>query len=263
MYAQLARRCAVVAAWLLILVSAAAAGRLTRADAPDFQREIRPLLAARCFACHGPDAEQREAGLRLDEAGAAVAELPSGARAIVPGERAASAIFERITSTDEATRMPPEGGPLSAEEIDRIGRWIDAGAEYAAHWAYVAPVRPGLPAVHDRHWPTGPIDRFVLAKLEEQAFRPAPPAERARLIRRATLDLTGLPPTVAEVDSVSGRSAGGRVRAAGRSVVGVARVWAAVGAALVGSGAVRGLQRIPARRVSRGLAVSGLGDQRR
>ena len=148
-----------------------------QSEAPDFSTEIRPLLAARCFTCHGLDEDVREAELRLDDADAAMAELPSGARAIVPGERAASELFSRISATDAGVRMPPEGAALTAEEIDRIGQWIDGGAEYAAHWSYVRPTKPKLPAAQNSDWAAGPIDRFILSELERRGHRPAVAAE--------------------------------------------------------------------------------------
>lgn len=180
----------------------AATGRPAVASADsaiEFNRDIRPILSNRCFKCHGP-AEQ-EAELRFDLRERAVAELPSGEAAIVPGDPDSSALVERIGHTDADLRMPPsdEGPPLTAAEVDTLRRWIAAGAPYQAHWAYLSPVRREPPGVENATWPRNAIDQFVLAALERAGLQPAPEAARAQLIRRVTLDLTGLPPTPDEV----------------------------------------------------------------
>jgi mono/diheme cytochrome c family protein len=168
----------------------------------DFNREIRPLLAKKCFACHGPDDEHREAGLRLDTQAGATAELDSGSRAIVVGQSAASELVRRIRSMDDGERMPPAetGITLTDAQIALLARWVDEGASYAPHWAMVKPQRPALPAVQDTAWSEHSIDRFVLARLEAAGLAPAPRADRYALIRRASLDLRGLPPTPEEVE---------------------------------------------------------------
>jgi len=180
--------------------SAAAA---ERADAPDFNREVRPILAKHCFRCHGRDEEQREAELRLDIRAQAVAVLPSGALAIVPGSADKSEVYKRITSGDEFVRMPPvdAGEPLSAEEIAILKRWIETGASYARHWSFAEPQRPQLPDVRDAAWPESPLDYFVLSRLEANGLSPSPEADRHTLIRRLSLDLRGLPPTPEEVEA--------------------------------------------------------------
>ena len=167
----------------------------------DFRRDIRPLLSNACYECHGPDAEQRQADLRLDIKAAALAELDSGNRPIVPGDSAASAVYLRIASDDPFERMPPEdsGKQLSPEEMDLIRRWIDEGAPWQEHWAFIKPQRPPLPAVRDTAWSRNEIDRFILARLEAEGLAPSAEADRSTLIRRLTLDLTGLPPTPDEV----------------------------------------------------------------
>jgi len=169
----------------------------------DFTRDIRPILTGRCFRCHGPDGETREAGLRLDVREDATAELESGERAIVPGEPTSSMLIERVASDEPYYRMPPEGTgqPLNADEIDLLTRWIASGAEYTRHWSFVKPERPSLPEVSDANWPSGGIDHFVLVRLEREGLSPSPEADRYTLIRRVSLDLTGLPPTVDEVDA--------------------------------------------------------------
>ena len=167
----------------------------------NFNRDIRPLLAKNCFACHGPDEAHREAGLRLDVRDAAIGELDSGSKAIVPGSAEESELLARITSTDESVRMPPAdtGIVLQPEQIDLIRRWIAGGAEYSQHWSLAPPRRSPLPEVQDEKWPAGAIDRFILSSLESAGLQPSPEADRHILIRRVTLDLTGLPPTPEEV----------------------------------------------------------------
>jgi hypothetical protein len=164
-----------------------------------FNEHIRPILSENCFACHGPDSGNREAGLRLDRAAAAAAELDSGMRAIVPQEVHESELIARIVSDDPDSVMPPPWakiGRLSAEQVELLKRWIREGAAYEPHWAFVAPTKPdGLPA--DGH----PIDAIVAKRLNERDLTLQPEADRATLIRRASFDLTGLPPTSAEVAS--------------------------------------------------------------
>jgi hypothetical protein len=177
------------------------------ADQPDaknvgevhFNRDIRPILSNRCFKCHGPDL--KKGGLNLQDRTGAVKELKSGRVAVVPGKSAESELVRRITSDDPSERMPPVSEPLSAEQIAKLKSWIDQGAKYEEHWAYVKPVRPALPAVRNKNWPKNGIDYFVLARLEQEGLSPSPEAERATLIRRVSLDVTGLPPSVAEVDA--------------------------------------------------------------
>jgi hypothetical protein len=169
----------------------------------DFNRDIRPLLTGRCFQCHGPDDKVRKAGLRLDTRDGAVQELRSGNQAVVPGKPGESALLARITSDDGSLLMPPAkvGKRLSDQEVALLRRWIEQGAPYAQHWAYVKPVRPAVPAVRDTKWPVNPIDHFLLARLEKEGLKPTPPADPYALVRRLSLDLTGLPPTPEEADA--------------------------------------------------------------
>ncbi|RLS43701.1 MAG: DUF1549 domain-containing protein, partial [Planctomycetota bacterium] len=163
------------------------------ADEVDFSRDIQPLLAKRCFACHGPDT--REAGLRLDLAEPSRATLDSGLRAIVPGDEAASEILARITSDDPDVQMPPEGSRLTATQIDALRRWITEGAEYREHWAFRPVERPEPPASAAA---ANPIDAFVRDGLARRGL-PAPSlADKQTLLRRATYGVTGLPPTEQE-----------------------------------------------------------------
>ncbi|MDA0375617.1 MAG: DUF1549 domain-containing protein, partial [Planctomycetota bacterium] len=168
-----------------------------QAQEPDFTREVRPILADRCFACHGPDADARKAGLRLDEREGATGVLASGRRAIVPGQPADSELLARISSDDPETVMPPPGEHAKLSEHERLvlERWIAAGAEYRPHWSFVAPLRPPVPGNGETH----PIDAFVRARLDAEGLAPSPEADRETLCRRVHLDLIGLPPTPDEL----------------------------------------------------------------
>ena len=173
---------------------------------PDFNRDIRPILSNKCFQCHGPDDDNRKGGqngLRLDTLAGAREDLGGGAFAIVPGDVAKSELIVRITSTDAEEVMPPRktGKTVSAAELDLLKRWIVGGANYARHWSYEPPQRPAVPAVKDARWPRNPIDAFILHRLAAAKLAPQPEADRAALARRVALDLTGLPPTVAEVEA--------------------------------------------------------------
>jgi hypothetical protein len=169
----------------------------------DFNRDIRPILSDRCFACHGPDAEDRQAGLRLDDRAAAVAALESGGTAIVPGKPEASEILARVASTDPDVIMPPPhvNKPVTPAEAEILRRWIAEGAEYRGHWAFERVQRPAVPAVKDAAWPKTPIDRFIQARLEHEGLAPNAEADRVALARRVALDLTGLPPVPVDVDA--------------------------------------------------------------
>jgi hypothetical protein len=174
-------------------------------DAVDFQRDIRPLLSDRCFTCHGPDAETREAELRLDRKDQAFRESQSenGLRLIAPGDPTQSELFLRIISKDVDARMPPVDSKLklSPEETALIRRWIEQGATWTEHWSF-APVRKAaLPKVSQPDWAKNAIDIFVLARLEKAGLTHSVEASREKLIRRVTFDLTGLPPTLKEIEA--------------------------------------------------------------
>jgi hypothetical protein len=160
-----------------------------------FQRDVRPILAAKCFTCHGPDSAARKAELRLDDR-AVVTATREGPPIIVPGNPDESELVRRITSLDAAERMPPDeaGKPLSEGEIKALRSWIEQGAPWEEHWSLTPRVRPSLPANPAAH----PVDRFIVARLEKEGLSPAPEAPRATLLRRVTLDLTGLPPSPEE-----------------------------------------------------------------
>jgi hypothetical protein len=178
-------------------------GHSTADERLQFNRDIRPLLSNNCYLCHGPDAKHREGGLRLDQLGSATSKLESGHTAIVPGDVNASEMLKRLTSTDPNVMMPPptSGKSLTKEQIATLQRWIAAGAEYQGHWAYIAPQRPEPPSSRYDTVARNEIDRFLLAKLEREGLAPQGEADKHAQIRRLSFDLTGLPPTPAEVDA--------------------------------------------------------------
>jgi mono/diheme cytochrome c family protein len=179
-----------------------------RGTVVEFNRDIRPLLSDNCYTCHGPDKARRLTKLRFDVEADAKQDL-GGRFAIIPGDAANSEIIRRITAANPARRMPPvaSGRTLTSREIDLIQRWIAQGAKWQNHWSFIAPERAALPVVKNRTWARNEIDFFVLDRLEREGYRPASEADRTTLIRRVSLDLTGLPPTPAEVDAfVSDRS---------------------------------------------------------
>jgi hypothetical protein len=181
---------------------AAARGQGAAAPAPapiSFNREILPILANNCFACHGPDEKKRETKFHFDTQEGMF--LKRGV--IEPGNAAESLLVEKITEPNPKDRMPPpdSGHSLTPKQIDLLRRWIDEGAKWDTHWAYVAPKRPELPPVKDPSWVRNPIDQFILARLEREGLKPSPEADKETLLRRVTLDVTGLPPTLAEIDA--------------------------------------------------------------
>ncbi|MCP4786926.1 MAG: DUF1553 domain-containing protein [Fuerstiella sp.] len=169
----------------------------------EFNRDVRPILSNHCFTCHGPDTVTREAGLRLDRREAALRQADSGESAIVPGNTHASELYRRITSDDADERMPPVDGPkqLDAKQIAILKTWIEQGAEYQQHWAFVAPQQPAIPDVGSSDSLHNDVDRFVLSRLQSAGKEPAHEATSETLIRRVSFDLTGLPPTIEEIDA--------------------------------------------------------------
>ena len=170
--------------------------------AVEFNRDIRPIFSDKCYTCHGPDKGNRKSPLRFDIEAAAKADL-GGRFAIVPGDEGKSEILQRVGSPNKAMRMPPvyAGPALSEREISLLRQWIVEGAQWQKHWSLIPPRRPEPPPVALRDHVRNPIDAFVLARLEKAGLAPSPEAERAILIRRVSLDLTGIPPTPAEVDA--------------------------------------------------------------
>ena len=203
----------------LLLLWATAAESVTPVE---FHRDIKPILVRRCVACHGP--EKQKAGLRLDRKADAMRGGESGKPVILPGKADKSPLLQRLTTHDEDERMPPKGDRLTTAQIALVKRWIDQGAPWPdtqKHWAFVPVARPAVPVVRGtgvmEYWsdgtkpsksitpplqhsstPLNPIDSFILAKLEARGWQPSPPAEPRALLRRVFLDLTGLPPTLAE-----------------------------------------------------------------
>lgn len=167
---------------------------------------IRPILSDKCFACHGPDANKREAGLRLDSEEGALSALEDSPDlfAIIPGNPDESAVYHRIAATDESEMMPPPESnlKLEPEEIELIKRWIEEGAEYEPHWAFVKPEKSPLPA--DTDWASNEIDRFTIEKMSALGLEPNPPADPYELIKRVSLDITGLPPTKTLLEKYKG-----------------------------------------------------------
>ena len=166
-------------------------------DLLDFNRDIRPILSNHCFPCHGPDAKTRQAKLRLDVRRQAIEK-----GAVVPGQPRASELLSRIEHSDQVKRMPPAttGKTLTPAQKNKLQRWIAEGANYDTHWAWVPPVRPAIPAGKNVAWPRNQIDYFILSQLEQVGLTPSPEASRSTLIRRLSLDLTGLPPSPEEVE---------------------------------------------------------------
>ena len=169
----------------------------------DYNRQIRGILSDKCYKCHGPDAAERQAGFRLDQRASATGPAESGETPIVPGKPQASELVKRITAEDESVRMPPAESPkkLTPEEIELLKTWIAEGADFQQHWAFVPPKRPPLPTVDHAPWAQQPIDLFIQARLAAEGLKPAADADKATLIRRASLDLTGLPPSISDVDA--------------------------------------------------------------
>ncbi len=181
-----------------VLASAVAVAAPPAERPISYARDIQPIFAKHCYACHGPQAA--EGGLRLHMATYALAATDAGDAALVPKDADASRLVARISASAVDERMPPEGDPLSDRQIDLIRRWIERGAEFQAHWAFEPITQPVIPSVDQPRWSRNPIDRFVLGQLESHGLQPSPPADPAVLIRRATFDLTGLPPTPAQVE---------------------------------------------------------------
>ena len=166
-----------------------------------YLKEVRPILAQHCFQCHGPDEATRKGKLRLDLKDKAFAER-EGKHVIAPGDLEGSLAWERITTDDDDERMPPEGKaePLTGKQIATLKTWIEQGAQWEDHWSFLPPKKPALPKVSDQAWVRDPLDAFVLARLDREHLKPEAEATREAWLRRASFDLTGLPPTPAEID---------------------------------------------------------------
>src|SRR5262245_51347576 len=181
-----------LAAWV------AMTGPLWAAQKVDFARDVLPILSDNCFHCHGPDPKTRQAGLRLDTKEGAFKRNKKRAM-IVPGKSGQSEVIRRVSSKDADEDMPPPDSnrKLSQRQIETLRRWVDEGATWGQHWAFVPlPGKVDVPAVKDAAWPKNDIDRFILTRLEKQGLKTSPEATREAWLRRVSLDLTGLPPTL-------------------------------------------------------------------
>jgi len=176
----------------------------------DYTKDVRPILETRCYSCHGP--KKQKAGLRLDEKASAFRGGSDGIEAIRPGQSAQSELYRRVASLDPEQRMPLDSQPLGPDQVGILRAWIDQGARWPddqsgaggkarSHWAFRPPVRPNVPAVRTQEWARNPIDRFILARLEAEGLAPSPAADRPTLLRRLSLDLTGLPPSVEDLNA--------------------------------------------------------------
>ncbi|MBM4094341.1 MAG: DUF1549 domain-containing protein, partial [Planctomycetes bacterium] len=175
-------------------------------DVVEFDKDVRPILADRCFSCHGPDALHREADLRLDTPEGMFAQADDDAAIVKPGDLEHSLVWQRISADDETERMPPLDSKLALNdrEIEVLRRWIEQGAEWKQHWAFRPMAAAPLPAVDNVAWSQNPIDRFVYARMRSQELQPSLPAAKERLLRRLRFDLTGLPPTLDEINTFLG-----------------------------------------------------------
>ncbi|MEC9318649.1 MAG: DUF1549 domain-containing protein, partial [Pseudomonadota bacterium] len=173
------------------------------ATSVSFNRDIRPILSNNCYKCHGPDNAARKAKLRLDREMDSQFELKSGTRAIVPGDLQESELIYRITTKDNDERMPPASSKkhLTKNQIDLLKQWVKEGGKYEQHWSFTPPKTTLLPAVKQKNWPRNNIDHFILARLESEGLKPSPEADKATLLRRVSFDLTGLPPSLKELNA--------------------------------------------------------------
>jgi len=184
---------------ILVLVASGVGYSFFHTSPVDFNQDIRPILNNKCMRCHG--GVKRSGGLSLLFRSEALKENESGLPAIIPGDAGESEMIRRVKHSDPELRMPLDGTPLSKEEISLLAKWIDEGAEWEQHWAYVPPVQPAIPNVKHSSWTTNPIDHFIAAEQEKRHLKPAALSARASLLRRLSLDLTGLPPTWEEVQA--------------------------------------------------------------
>ena len=189
-----------------LAIAAALAASAALAGPVDFSRDIQPILSQNCYECHGPDAHARKGDLRLDQEGGADAGV------IVRGDAEGSELIRRITSADPDMQMPPPGpnrGPLAAESVGKLRDWIAQGAPWATHWAFEPLSPPAIPENATPAWGINPIDAFIYEKMRAEGLAPSPEADREKLLRRVTFDLTGLPPTPAEMDAFLADTADG------------------------------------------------------
>src|SRR5579871_6010073 len=198
-----AKRLTATAAGTLFPVICAYAQTASLPETVQFNRDIRPILSDKCFTCHGPDKSRRVTEFHFDIEESAKSDIGGGRHAIVAGDPANSHLIQRVTAADENQRMPPveSGRTLSEREIALLKRWITEGAKWEKHWSFVPPQRPALPHVENQSWVRNPVDAFVLHRLEQEGLKPSAEADPATLLRRVTFDLTGIPPTPAELEA--------------------------------------------------------------
>src|ERR1043165_596710 len=196
------KRWIVCSATIFLLAGATSPVHSQPSTKVQYARDILPILSTHCFTCHGPDDKLRKAGLRLDMHDTATRKLKSGSRAIVPGKAKDSELIARIFTADNAERMPPASTKKALKDAEKelLKRWIEEGAEYQQHWAFVAPKRPAIPAVKNKTWGRNPLDQFLLARIEKEGLQPSAEADRHTLARRLAIDLTGLPPPLEMAD---------------------------------------------------------------
>lgn len=190
--------------YLWIIFALQPAGLLLAGERVHFNRDVQPILASHCIECHGPDSAARKGDLRLDR-GDGLTDDRGGYQILAPGKPESSELIARVTHADHNERMPPpefaKKKPLTSAELETLKRWIAEGGEFAEHWAYIPPQRPPLPKVSDDNWPKNAMDYFILNRLDKEGLRPTPEADKITLIRRASLALTGLPPTIEDIDA--------------------------------------------------------------
>jgi len=201
----------------------------------DFNLHIKPILSDRCFACHGPDVNKREANLRLDVETDALDLIGENKDhyAIVPGNPLKSGVYQRIVSEEADLKMPPAESNLilSETEIALITRWIEQGAKFKPHWSFIPPKKLNIPKLEDKalSWAENEIDHFVYAQMQIKGLKPSEKASKETLIRRLSFDLTGLPPSMEEVENFFKRYVPRGLPEVGRSVFGISPLWGKVG----------------------------------
>ena len=194
---------AFAASLLLAGAALAQSGALALPETIQFNRDIRPILSDRCFTCHGPDKNRRVTEFHFDVEGSAKADIGGGRHPVIAGDPGKSILLARVAATDEKRRMPPpsSGPALSPRDVALLTRWIEQGAKWEKHWAFNPPQRPATPPVKEAGWVKNPIDAFVLNRLEQENLKPSAEADRAALLRRVSIDLTGIPPAIAELNA--------------------------------------------------------------
>ena len=245
--------------WSLVACVALCASMVAAAERVDYDRQILPILSDNCYKCHGPDEGARKAHLRLDTKDGAFS-VKDGKAILVPGKSDQSELIRRITSNDPDQHMPPAAShrTLTSGQIELIRNWVDQGAKWEMHWAFVPPIRPAVPAASDP-WCRNDIDRLVLADLKKAGLTPSKEATRERLIRRVSFDLTGLPPTPQELTDFVNDTSPDAYEKARRSASCVATLWRANGCHLARPGALCRHARLSVRPLPRRCGRTATG----